>query len=394
LNDAVSIILLERTSVAALGICLCGSGGCVEVTKMKPNDGSGWRRSFLLSLLALSIVAGPSYGDADARTITQLADGVYEIQHQNSPGGASGNTTVIIGNREALVVDSCYFPSVAREDIEQIRKWTDKPVAFLLITHYHNDHNNGSSAYMAAYPNLTIISQEETKKDMDLIQPGNIERTLRDYAEAIAAYKQGKDTEGRALTEDEKKQAQNVLPGLERAVAEFKNIVYESPTLTFRHKIDIDLGNREVQLLHFERGNTPGDAMAYLQKEKILVAGDLLVYPLPYVGDGYPSEWVETLHKMGQMDVTTIIPGHGPIMHDKTYLYLVADLMQSSVDQVRARIRELGFPGAHTLDEIKGSVDLKPFRQKFTGDDKDLQARFDTMAAALVKITFSEAAQR
>jgi len=97
---------------------------------------------------------------------------------------------------------------------------------------------------------------------------------------------------------------------------------------------------------------------------------------------------------MGQLDVTTIVPGHGPIMHDKTYLYLVADLMQSSVDQVRARIRQLGFPGTHTLDEIKGSVDLKPFRQRFAGDDKDLQAQFDTMAAALVKITFSEAAQR
>jgi len=363
-------------------------------TKLKRNHGSGWRRSFFLSLPALLIAAGPSYGDANARMITKLADGVYEIQHENSPGGASGNTTVIIGDREALVVDSAYFPSVAREDIEQIRKWTDKPVAFLLITHYHNDHNNGSSAYMAVFPNLTIIAQEETKKDMDLIQPGNVERTPREYAEAIAAYKQGRDTDGRALTEDEKKQAQNVLPGLERAVAEFKNIVYESPTLTFKHKIDIDLGNREVQLLHFKRGNTPGDAMAYLPKEKILVAGDLLVYPLPYVGDGYPSEWVETLHKIGQLDVTTIVPGHGPILHDKTYLYLVADLMQSSVDQVRARIRQLGFPGAHTLDEIKGSVDLKPFQQKFAGDDKDLQAQFDTMAAALVKITFSEAAQR
>jgi glyoxylase-like metal-dependent hydrolase (beta-lactamase superfamily II) len=351
-------------------------------------------RPVLLLLAALLSVCAPSYGDTNARLVTKLADGVYEIQHQNSPGGASGNTTVIIGDREVFVVDSAYFPSVAREDIEQIRKWTDKPVGFLLITHYHNDHNNGSSTYMAAFPNLTIIAQEETKKDMDLIQPGNVERTPREYAEAAAAYKQGKDTDGRALTEDEKKQVQAELPILEQTVAEFKNIVYESPTLTFKHKIDIDLGNREVQLLHFKRGNTPGDAMAYLPKEKILVAGDLLVYPLPYAGDGYPSEWAETLHKMGQLDVTTIVPGHGPILHDKTYLYLVANLMQSSVDQVRARIRQLGFPGAHTLDEIKGSVDLKPFRQKFAGDDKDLQAAFDSMAASLVKITFSEAAQR
>lgn len=352
-------------------------------------------RPLLLLLAALLIAAALSYADADAGVVTKLADGVYTIQHKDlGGGGVSGNSTVIIGDREVLVVDSGYLPSLAREDIAQIRKWTDKPVAFLLITHFHNDHNNGSSAYMAAFPNLTVIAQEETKKDMDLIQPGNLERTPRQYLEAAAAYKQGKDPEGHALSDAELKQVQTLIPVLERVGAEFKNIIYESPTLTFTHKIDIDLGNREVQLLHMGRGNTPGDAVAYLPKEKILVAGDLLVYPLPYAGDGYPSEWAETLRKMGQLDVTTIVPGHGPVFHDKTYLYLVADLMQSSVDQVRARIRQLGFPGAHTLDEIKGSVDLTPFRQKFAGDDKALQAGFDDMAAGLVKITFSEAAQR
>ena len=361
---------------------------------MKRTNGLSLRCSFLLSLVALLMAAGPSFGDTNVKQVTKLAEGVYAIEHKNLGGGESGNSTVIIGDREVLVVDSGYLPSVAREDIAQIRQWTDKPVAFLLITHFHNDHNNGSSTYMAAFPNLTVIAQEETKKDMDLIQPGNLERTPRDYAEAAAAYKQGKDTDGHVLSDAEKKQVVPLIPVFESVGAEFKTIVYESPSLTFKHKIDIDLGNREVQLLHFERGNTAGDAMAYLPKEKILVAGDLLVYPFPYVGDGYPSEWVETLHRMGQLDVTTIVPGHGPVMHDKTYLYLVADLMQSSVDQVRARIRQLGFPGAHTLDEIKGSVDLKPFQQKFSGEDKDLQKAFDDMAAGLVKITFSEAAQR
>src|ERR1700722_1916422 len=351
-------------------------------------------RPLLLLLGALLLAATPSFADVGKGEITKLADGVYEIQHKNFGGGVSGNSTVIIGDREVLVVDSGYLPSIAREDIAQIHQWTDKPVAFLLITHYHNDHNNGSSTYRAAYPNVTVIAQEETKKDMDMIQPGNLERTPRDYAEAAAAYKQGKDTDGHALSDAEKKQVEPLIPALESLSAEFKTIVYVSPTLTFTHKIDIDLGNREVQLLHLGRGNTPGDAIAYLPKEKIVATGDPVVYPVPYAGDGYPSEWAETLRKMGQLDVTTIVPGHGPVMHDKTYLYLVADLMQSSVDQVRARIRQLGFPGAHTLDEVKGSVDLKPFQQKFAGDDKDLQKAFDDMAAGLVKITFSEAAQR
>jgi len=347
--------------------------------------------TFFLSLAALLIAAVPSFGQE--RQVTKLAEGVYAIQHKNIPAGASGNTTVIIGDREVFVVDSGYYPSVAREDIAQIRQWTNKPVAYVLNTHFHNDHNNGNRTYVDAFPSVAIVAQEDTKKDMDLIQPGNVERGRTEYDTAIVAYKQGKDTDGRALTEDEKKQVKELIPALERSEAEFKTITYQSPTLTFKHEIDIDLGNREVKVLHLGRGNTPGDALVYLPKEKIIAAGDLIVYPIPYTGDGYPSEWAQTLHKMGELDATTIVPGHGPIMHDKTYLYLVADLMQSSVDQVRARIRQLGFPGTHTLDEIKGSVDLTPFRAKFAGDDKDLQAQFDGMAANLVKITFSEAAQ-
>ena len=171
-------------------------------------------------------------------------------------------------------------------------------------------------------------------------------------------------------------------------------MTYQSPTLTFTDKLDIDLGNREVQVKHLGRGNTPGDAIVYLPKEKILVAGDLLVHPIPYTYDGYPAEWAQTLQKMAQLDAGTIIPGHGPVLHDKAYLQLVADLMQSAVDQVRARIRQIGHPGFHTLDDVKGSVDLTPFRQRFAGDDKDLQAEFADMTSHLVKLVFNEAALR
>jgi glyoxylase-like metal-dependent hydrolase (beta-lactamase superfamily II) len=346
-------------------------------------------------LLTLLIAACQSFGQTSERKVTQLADGVYAIQHQNLiDGNISGNTTVIIGDREVFVVDSTYRQSAALEDIAQIHQWTNKPVGYLLNTHFHNDHNNGNKTYMDAFPSLAIVAQEETKKDMDLIQPGNIERQPRELDTLIATFRQGKDQSGRPLTEDEKKEVQELLPKLEQAEAESKTLVYQSPTLTFTDKIVVDLGNRQVQVMHLGRGNTPGDAIVYLPKEKIVVAGDLLVHPIPFTGDGYPAEWVQTLHRMGELDATTIVPGHGPILHDKTYLYLMADLMQSAVDQVRARISQLGFPGGYTLDEIKGSVDLTPFRAKFAGDDKDLQDQFDDMAKHLVKITFSEAAQR
>jgi len=348
--------------------------------------------SMLLCITASLLGESP---DPYQRKVTRLAEGVYSIEHGHPiTGGTSGNSMVVIGDRQVLVVDSCFLPSAAREDIAQIPQWTDKPVAYLINTHFHNDHNNGNKTYLDAFPGLAIIAQEETRKDMDLIQPGNVERMPKQLATTVAAFKAGKRQDGTPLDADDKKQVEQILPGLEQRLADYRSLVYQPPTLTFTSKIDIDLGNRMVQVMHLGRGNTPGDAIVYLPKEKIVAAGDLLVYPIPYTYDGYPAEWVLTLQKMAQLDLEIIVPGHGPLMHDKTFLLLTTDLMRSAGEQLRARIRQLGHPGFHSLDEVKGSVDLTPFRQKFAGDNKKLQAEFDDMAEHLVKIAFNEAALR
>src|SRR5438132_1363160 len=93
--------------------------------------------------LLLALV--PSLEFQSKPQVTKLAEGVYAIEHKDVPGGfESGNTTVIIGERQVFVVDSCFLPSAARKDIAQIREWTDKPVSFVLNTHFHNDHNLGN----------------------------------------------------------------------------------------------------------------------------------------------------------------------------------------------------------------------------------------------------------
>src|SRR5262249_7579082 len=111
------------------------------------------------------------------RKVTKLSDGVYEIEHRQ---GGGGNTTVIIGDRQVMVVDTGFLPSAAKEDIEQIRLWTKKPVRFVLNTHFHNDHNFGNRVYMDEFPALTIIAQVETKKEMDRFGPGSLMREEKD----------------------------------------------------------------------------------------------------------------------------------------------------------------------------------------------------------------------
>jgi glyoxylase-like metal-dependent hydrolase (beta-lactamase superfamily II) len=124
------------------------------------------------------------------------------------------------------------------------------------------------------------------------------------------------------------------------------------------------------------------------------MTGDLVVHPIPYFYDGYPVEWIETLEKLAALDAGTIVPGHGLLMHDKTHILLIRDVLKSVVDQMNQKLRQTGPALARTLDEVKGAVDLSPFRQRFAGDDKDLGDEFDEEASRLVKLVFEEASLR
>lgn len=328
-----------------------------------------------------------------ARKVTKLAEGIYEIEHPSHPF-ANSNTTVIIGDRQVFVVDTCFRPSLAREDIAQIRQWTDRPVSFVLNTHFHNDHNLGNRAYMDAFSAVTIIAHVETKKDMDMFGPSSVRRTEEDLAPLRQMLATGKGPDDSALSEQDKTEVKNALAESAPVLEELRKVNFQSATMTFDHDFMIDLGNREVQVKFLGKGNTAGDAVVYLPKEKIVIAGDLVVSPIPYIYDGYPVEWIRTLQNLSQLDSDTIVPGHGQVMHDKSYIYLLRDLLESAVDQMNAKLQQTRPALAQNLDDVKGGVDLTAFRQRFAGNDKDLGAQFDDMASHLVKMVFLEASLR
>jgi glyoxylase-like metal-dependent hydrolase (beta-lactamase superfamily II) len=177
-------------------------------------------------------------------------------------------------------------------------------------------------------------------------------------------------------------------------LSELRDVAFQGATLTFEHDLAIDLGNRQVQVRFLGRGNTAGDAVAVLPKERIVAAGDLVVAPLPYVYDGYPSEWVGTLERLLDQDPAIVVPGHGPVQRDHAYVLLEHDLLKGAVDQLDAELVRIGPALAHTVDEVKGGVDLSPFRSRFAGSDRELGAAFDEMAANLVQEAFKEASLR
>ncbi|MBX7151912.1 MBL fold metallo-hydrolase [bacterium] len=320
----------------------------------------------------------------------KIADGVYVIHHNAAATGfPQGNTTVIVGEREVLVVDACFLPSTAREDIAKIKTWTDKPVRYLVNTHWHYDHTWGNSTYAAAFPSIGIIAHKVTLEEMEGFNKEWLIRYPNDLKKLKQKVESGKDENGNPLKEDAIKAIKNDIAAREKVVAEFVNFTDRLPNLSFETELNINLGNREVQIKHMGLGNTAGDAVIFLPKEKILITGDILVYPTPYLCSGYPSEWNGTLQRMAALGPVQIVPGHGEILNDMSYLNQIVRLLTTTVSEVRRVFYKLG-NGAQ-LEDVQKTMDLAAIRKEFAGDDKYLGDFFDrTVQGCLIRDAFYE----
>jgi glyoxylase-like metal-dependent hydrolase (beta-lactamase superfamily II) len=159
-----------------------------------------------------------------------------------------------------------------------------------------------------------------------------------------------------------------------------------APDVAFDRALDIDLGGREVRLLHLGRGNTSGDVIAYLPAERLVVAGDLLDHPVPYLGGGYPVEEIETLRAVTRLDADILVPGHGMVLRGdagRAYLGQVIEFLETVVAAVDLEVHRAG-AGARKLDVVKAAVlarlPVMEWRQRFAGDDEEAGDFFESFA--------------
>lgn len=351
----------------------------------------------LAALFVLAVGRAPAAAQApDARSVETIAEGVFVIRHPNMTGWVHANTTVILGAREALVVDSPFTSVVAREDIAEIKRRTSLPIRYLVNTHWHQDHTAGNIDYAKAFPGMAVIAHSATAKMLANTSPtmaADINRDGLPFKKSIEdRLASGKASNGQPLTDAQRATLNRQLADVTAVLAQAKEYEQLMPTLTLQQQLTVDLGGRVVEISHVGRGNTSGDLVAYLPKERVLITGDLLVSPVPFTFDGYPTEWIATLRTLRQWPADTIVPGHGEVMHDHVYLDRVVTLMQTVVDQVDAQLRR---NTESTLEEVKKAIDLSAMRAVFAGDDANRGANFDqTIAERLVTIVYYELKQR
>ena len=205
-------------------------------------------------------------------TFSKLSDNAYAYTAEGDP-----NTGIIVGDDSVLVLDTQATPVMAQDVIRRIREVTDKPIEYVLLTHYHAVRVLGASAYGARH----IIASQDTR---DLI----VERGEQDKASEIGRFP-------RLF-----RNVQSVPPGL------------TWPTITFTGKMTLWLGQLEVQLLQLGRGHTKGDTVAWLPQQKILFSGDLVEFDAtPYAGDAYFSDWPATLDNIAALEPEQLVPGRG-----------------------------------------------------------------------------------
>jgi glyoxylase-like metal-dependent hydrolase (beta-lactamase superfamily II) len=299
----------------------------------------------------------------------KLAEGIYAfIAPEPRTQVVSGNSVAVIGSDGVLVVDSGNIPSLTRRMIGEIRRLTDKPVRFVVNTHWHPDHSMGNAVYREEFPGVAILSTEFTRRAIAEEVPryiqGNTGPGIDKYVESMKEMqKSGKHADGTPLAEEEKLYIPVFINDIESILPEFRQTKYVGPNMGFEQAVNISLGNREVKVMWLGRGNTGGDAVIYVPDSKVVMTGDLVVSPTPYSFGSYLTEWVETLKKLMALDATTIVPGHGLVQHDWGYVKTLVSMLESVTSQVRAAVKQ-----KLSLEDTRKKVDLESFRKLLCGD--------------------------
>ena len=288
----------------------------------------------------------------------------------------SGNVVAVIGEEAVLVVDSGRFPTLARRMVAEIRKRTDKPVRYLVHTHWHLDHIVGDAAFREAYPGMVFVSTGFTRRkiaEKQIPYVRDIAKTDAEYAEGLRQYVEGgKRRDGTPIPENVKAYLRQQIADIGLETAEVAGVELAVPNLAFEKELIVHLGKREVRILFLGKGNTAGDAVVFVPDARVVVTGDLLVAPVPYGYGCHPAEWIETLKALTTIDAAAIVPGHGPVMRDWSYAAKVSALLST----LRAQVAEAVAGGA-TLEETQKRVNLDALRAGFAGEDWELQTAFD-----------------
>ena len=344
-------------------------------------------RSLALLLLC---PAGLAAQTGPLRTV-RLAEGVHAVlRHNDVADPSDANSTIIVNEHDVIVVDANIVASSSRRVIAEIRKLTDKPVRYVINTHAHSDHHYGNQAYREAWPGVEFIAHAATRDEILATDIPSFDRNRDvEYPKAMAAMRdmlaRGTSSTGAPLTEAQMSSLRHSLVVHEWYLKESSTFRPLPPTLTFGDSLVLHRGDRTIVVRHLGRANTRGDVIVHLPRERILATGDIVVSPIPFAFGSFLGDWTAVLKQLQQYPTDVIVPGHGELQRDWTYVRRVDSLFTATL----ARVRTAAATGA-PLDSVRARVTLEDFRARFAGTDPQQGKAFDMLVFTAVGRAYEE----
>jgi cyclase len=340
------------------------------------------RSALLIALLLAQPVASAIQAQPDPYRVEELAPGVFGVIRKVPTTGASdSNVLFIINEHDVIVVDANIYPSSARQVIAEIRRRTKNPVRYVITTHYHSDHFYGNGEYLKAFPGVDFIAHP-TARELILTQdlPAFRKNVDTEYPAIIALYEKalatGKKSNGTPVTESDRARIAGDLAMYRYYLNDVKSMQPLPPTMTVGDSLVLHRGERSIVVKWLGRGNTAGDLLVHLPKERIVATGDLVVSPIPFGFESYLGDWPVTLRELKKLNVTRIMPGHGYIMMEWSYVDRLIAMFDSVWGQVRAAVAS-----GKSLEETRKAVDFSQYRSAFAAGDSTLARAFDSQFA-------------
>ena len=319
----------------------------------------------------------------------KVAAGIYAfITPEERSGFQAGNSIVIIGDDGVLVFDTGNVPSATRRQIAEIKKLTDKPVRYVVNSHWHPDHNLGNAEYASAFPNVVFIATPATRTGI-LERMAGYRSDMQGFATTDSLMRlrlaTGKMRDGSAMPPTLRTMWTIITNDYKEFLPEVLSAKALAPSFTFDDSLTIRLGQREVKIVG-RRANTAGDAYAFVPDANVLLTGDLVTVPCPFPSSSYFSDWIAALDELKATGASAIVPGHGDVMHDYSYVDLVREMLVFTRQSARDAVRR-----GMSLDTLQKRIDFSDFKKRFGGDVVRLESFDNFYIQPAVQRAYEEA---
>lgn len=237
-----------------------------------------------------------SVADLEEKQVSfiQLSEHCWAFTAEGDP-----NTGIIIGDDSVMIIDATATPVSAQDVVKKVREITDKPIKYVVLTHYHAVRVLGASGYREHGLEQIIASQGT----QELI----VERGQQDMDSEISRF-----------------------PRLFKSVESIPGLTW--PTIVFKDEMTLMMGDLKVNIMHPGRGHTRGDTVVWVESEKVLYSGDLVECEAAcYTGDAYLTNWPATLDTIAALEPEKVVPGRGPALTSQQEIKLGFDYTRDFV---------------------------------------------------------------